>query len=83
MINGFEEVQLTGKYTVFKLNISDEVDYFLEASGRYSDIDFPSSFNITYERDGSSYHEVEGYMGSTDVTSRLKAKLDYGELSIY
>ncbi|MBK7410324.1 MAG: hypothetical protein IPL49_19950 [Saprospirales bacterium] len=82
VLKGFSEIRLTGRYTDFKVKVEEGANYQLEASGKYAGILYPSSMNVTYEKELATYHEVTGHNGVANARSVIKVRMDYGGLKM-
>jgi hypothetical protein len=80
--SGFEEINLTGRFTDYQVDIAPGASYHLEAAADYAGISYPTSMNVTYEQESSTYHLVEGYQGQEGGGSVIKAQLNYGGLKV-
>ena len=80
--SGFSELSLVGRFTDYQLDIESGTNYQLEAAADYAGISYPASLQVTYEQESSTYHEVEGYHGSRQSASVIKAQLNYGGLKL-
>ena len=79
----FSEVQLLGKYTEFKINVTPGTNFKLDAVTQYAGVRYPSTMQVVYEKEKGNSHEVEGYMGGDRSTPKLiKARLSYGGIKV-
>ncbi len=79
---GFNQVNLLGKYTDFKLGVERGATFQFDASSRYAGINYPSDMTVTYEYEKSSAREVKGHVGGQNAGGAIKARLDYGGLRV-
>ena len=79
---GFSEIRLNGRYSDFKVQVEEGANYQLEATAKYAGILYPSSLNVTYEKEQAAYHEVTGHKGVANARSVIKVRLDYGGLKM-
>lgn len=79
---GFSDLNLSGKYSDFKIYIQEGASYTLEAEGRYAGVGYPSALDVSYEKDEGTSHVVKGHVGTAGARSRIKAELEYGGLKI-
>lgn len=82
LARGFDEVNITGKYTGFKIGVAGGADFQLDAYAKYAGIGYPSDMTITYEKDKGSEHEVKGYAGGENAKGNITARLNYGGLKV-
>ncbi|MFQ5445862.1 MAG: hypothetical protein ACE5FF_02915 [Saprospiraceae bacterium] len=79
---GFSNVNLTGKYTDFKIYVEGGASYVLDATSNYAGIAYPASLSVTYEKEKGTSHEVKGHAGTAGARSVIKANLNYGGLKV-
>ncbi|MEL6968995.1 MAG: hypothetical protein AAFZ63_13010 [Bacteroidota bacterium] len=80
--SSFDEVNLNGRYTDFKLYMDSGVDCLIDLSGSYANINLPSSgVNKNYDAQDGKSHEVRGTMGSGG-NSMIKARMSYGGILV-
>lgn len=80
--SSFDEVDLNGRYTDFKIFMDDNVNCSLDLSGSYANINVPNSgINTTYDVQDGKSHELRGNMGSGG-SSTIKARMSYGGLTV-
>lgn len=82
LARSFSEVNLDGNYTGFKINVKSGADFHLDAQTNYAGIGYPSGMTVNYEQEKGKSHEVRGYMGSENTSSRITARLNYGGLKV-
>ncbi len=78
----FSEIRVDADYTDVMIAPESGCDYRLDASTSYAGIKYPSGFNVSYEKEGSSNERVEGFMGSKSARGFIKVNLSYGGLKI-
>lgn len=79
---GFSDVNLSGKYTDFKLVVEDGATYRVDALSDYAGIKYPSAMTVTLERKEKSSYEVKGHVGGQQPAAVIKARLSYGGLKV-
>ncbi|MEK7257850.1 MAG: hypothetical protein AAB316_24040, partial [Bacteroidota bacterium] len=79
---GFSSLNLVGKYSDFKIAVEPGASYTLEAAANYAGIAYPTGFNVSYEKEKGTSHEVKGHAGTEGARSVIKANLSYGSLKI-
>ncbi|MEZ4986879.1 MAG: hypothetical protein R2795_17880 [Saprospiraceae bacterium] len=78
---GFDEIQLNGRYTDFKIYLANTASCSYDISGSYTDIALPSSgVERRYDVKNGSSHQVKGTVGSG--SSQLMARLSYGGIVV-
>jgi hypothetical protein len=78
----FDEINLNGRYTDFKINMGPGINCSLDLSGNYSDIRLPSTgVRTSYDAQNGSSHEVRGTMGNGG-NSMIKARMSYGGIVV-
>ena len=82
ILKGFSLIRLNGRYADFKLKVEEGASYQLEATGKYAGILYPSTLQVTYEKEQPTFHEVSGHLGVANARSVIKASLDYGGLKM-
>ncbi len=82
LANGFEEVNLNGRYTDFRLYVEDGAAFRMDAAAEHAGIRYPSGMTITYEKESGDSREVRGYRGSDSAPSVIRARLTYGGLRV-
>ena len=82
LAKGFEEVTMNGRYTDFKVLVPAGASYKLDAMSTYAGISYPSNLDVVREISKSSSQEVEGYAGSKNANTVIKARLNYGGLKV-
>lgn len=78
----FNQINLVGKYSDFKLNLEPGADARVEATGSYAGIGYPSSMTVSYEKEQGQSKEVRGHIGSVSGKGLIKAQLSYGNLKL-
>lgn len=81
LAKNFEDVEMTGKYSNFKLYIEPGAVYSLDGAASYSTINYPPAMEVTYEKDRGTSHEVKGNVGGNGG-GVIKANLRYGGLKV-
>jgi len=79
---GFTSINVNCNYADVKLSVEDGASYRMEASADYAGISYPRNMKVTYEKERGISHEVNGYVGTQNARSIIKAKLDYGGLKV-
>jgi len=79
---GFSTVTVNCNYADIKLQVENGASYRMEASADYAGISYPRHLNVTYEKERGISHEVNGYVGTQNARSVIKARLDYGGLKV-
>jgi hypothetical protein len=82
LAKGFSNVSLVGRYSDFKINVEGGASYTLDAAANYAGIAYPANFNVSYEKDKGTSHEVKGHSGTQGARSVIKANLSYGGLKV-
>lgn len=78
----FDEINLNGRYTDFKINMDPGINCSLDLSGSYADIRLPSTgVRTSYDSQNGNSHEVRGTMGSGG-NSMIKARMSYGGIVV-
>lgn len=78
----FDEINLNGRYTDFKINMAPGINCSLDLAGTYADIRLPSSgVKTSYDSQEGKSHEVRGTMGSGGNSS-IKARMSYGGIVV-
>lgn len=78
----FDEINLNGRYTDFKISMDPGINCSLDLSGTYADIRLPSSgVRTSYDAQDGNSHEVRGTMGSGG-NSNIKARMSYGGIVV-
>ena len=78
----FDEINLNGRYTDFKMSMNSNVNCSLDLSGSYADIRLPASgVSTNYDAKDGNSHEVRGTMGNGG-NSTIKARMSYGGLLV-
>ncbi|MCB0704545.1 MAG: hypothetical protein KDC34_04520 [Saprospiraceae bacterium] len=78
----FSEVNLVGQFTDYKVNLEPGTPYMLQAAADYAGVSYPASLKVTFEKESSTFHEVEGYHGKAQGVSVIRAQLNYGGLKV-
>ncbi|MEM1215030.1 MAG: hypothetical protein AAGJ82_05065 [Bacteroidota bacterium] len=74
----FDEINVNGRYTDFKVYMPRSANCTLDLSGTYADIRLPSSgVNKSLDSKEGNSHEVRGHMGN-GTDGSVKARLSYG-----
>jgi len=79
---GFSTVNVNCNYADVRLQVENGASYRMEASADYAGISYPRNMEVTYERERGISHEVNGYVGTQNARSVIKARLDYGGLKV-
>ena len=79
--NGFSNIDVVGNYTGIKINIDDSASYSLDAYAKYAGIRH-ADLEITREIRKNSETTLVGYRHSDSSSSRIKANVNYGSLTI-
>lgn len=82
LAKGFSAINLTGKYSDFRIEVEEDASFTLDAATNFAGITYPENFNVTYERDKGTSHEVKGHKGTQNARSAIKANLNYGGLRV-
>jgi hypothetical protein len=82
LAKGFSTVNLTGKYSDFKIYVAEGASYTLDAASNYAGIAYPAGLSVTYEKEKGTSHEVKGHAGTSGARSVIKANLNYGGLKV-
>jgi hypothetical protein len=78
----FDEININGRYTDFKLYMNSSTNCSLDLSGTYADLRLPSSgVKTSYDAQDGNTHEIRGTMGSGGKGT-IKARLSYGGLIV-
>lgn len=78
----FDEINLNGRYTDFKINMDPGINCSIDLAGSYSDIRLPSTgVRTSYDAQNGNSHEVRGTMGSGGNSS-IKARMSYGGIVV-
>lgn len=79
--DGFEEVNISGQYTDFKMYLADDADCTMDLMGSYADLRIPSSrVKTTFDAKDGNSREVKASLG--DGSGLLKARLKYGGIVV-
>ncbi len=79
---GFGEVDIRSRYTDFRLAVEAGADYRLEVQGRYADLHLPAELELRVDHERPTSRQVEGYRGSGEARSIIRAQLEYGGLRL-
>jgi len=82
LAKGFSTVNLTGKYSDFKIYVAEGASFMLDAASDYAGIAYPAGLSVTYEKEKGTSHEVKGHAGTSGARSVIKANLSYGGLKV-
>ena len=78
----FDEININGRYTDFKLYMSSGTNCSFDLSSSYAGLRIPSNgVNTTYDAQEGKTHEIRATMGSGG-NSTIKARLSYGGLIV-
>jgi len=78
---GFDEVNLSGNYTDFKMYMDQNVNATLDLASTYAGIKIPSTnVNKTFDAQDGNSHEVKATIGRGG--GLLKARLKYGAITV-
>lgn len=78
----FDEINLNGRYTDFKIYMDANVNCSLDLAGTYADVQLPSSrVKTTYDAQDGKSREIRGTMGSGGNSS-IKARMNYGGIVV-
>lgn len=72
---------MKGEYTDFTVRINPNVRYSVEAKGRYSDIDFPSTMKMLRKENVGSTSNYEGSIGA-NPKAKIVMSTSYGSIDI-
>ena len=81
---GFQSVNLYGSHHTFRIQVDEDANFQLDASGSHAGISVPSDLNIQYEKDKNSDREIKGFYGNANSkgASMIKARLSHGGLRL-
>ncbi len=79
---GFENIDLEGNYTQFKIEVSKSAEFHFIADSNYGDIKYPEDVEVIYEEENGSRHKVEGFRIHEAAKSKIKARLNYGQFRL-
>lgn len=79
---GFSDVNLSGKYTDFKLVVENGAVYRIDANADYAGVRYPAGMTVTHEKKDKSYYEVQGHVGQQGAPAVIKVRLSYGGLKV-
>lgn len=78
IVAGFDEINISGSYTDFKLNLAPNVTCNIDIKGIHSDLRLPSNrINKTFDAKEGNSHEVRATLNGNG-SALLKANLSYG-----
>ncbi len=78
----FQNVDISGSFTDFRLGIESGTTYQMDAVADFAGIRYPRSLNVTYEREAGTNHEVRGHVGANKPPRLLRARVSYGALQV-
>ena len=79
--DGFESVEVNGKYTDINLGFSPTASYKLKATAKYADIDYPELKNKERIKDDFS-QEVSGIAGDEEKAGTVIVHSEYGDIDL-
>lgn len=79
---GFSNINVRGSYTDVEIKVEEGANYHLDAVTNYADISAPVSLKASMDKEKGTSREINGFVGNTNTKSVIKARLNYGDLSI-
>ncbi len=79
---GFSDVNLSGKYTDFKVVVENGAVYQIDALADYAGVRYPAGMKVTYEKKEKSNYEIKGHVGQQGAPAVIKARITYGGLKV-
>ncbi len=79
---GFSDVNLSGKYTDFKVMVENGAVYRIDALTDYAGVRYPAGMTVTHEKKDKSNYEIQGHVGQQGAPAVIKARLSYGGLKV-
>lgn len=76
----FENIDISGNSTLFFFRIEDGAAYSVDAIADYAGIRYPKQLRVMHERELGNKHELKGYSGRQQASSKIRARISYGAL---
>lgn len=80
VLAGFTSINITGKYTDFKVGVAKGANYALDVEAKYAGVKYPGDLDVTFEKSKNSEHFVKGTKGSSGGT--IRARVEYGGVRV-
>lgn len=79
---GFQSIDLSGRYTSFKIELPSDASFNFDVEGDYSSIALPSNTNYSKQIENDEEWHHTGSIGNGNSNASIKAKMSYGGLRI-
>jgi len=78
----FREVDLSGKFTDFRIGIPNLKQYKVDAVTNYAGIRYPKEMIIVHKNEQGTTYELQGHVGREAAPRVIRARLNYGSLKL-
>ena len=78
----FKHVELNGKFTDFRIGVSEKNQYQVDAVTNYAGVRYPRNLIIAHEQDKGTHYELKGHVGAQSNPRVIRARIKYGSLRL-
>jgi hypothetical protein len=78
----FKQVELNGQFTDFRIGVSGENQYQVDAVTNYAGVRYPRNLIIAHEQDKGTHYELKGHVGAKSNPKVIRARIKYGSLRL-
>gem|GEM_PF-4794833 len=78
----FATLELLGRYVDYQVQIAEGANYKVELQGNYVQMRLPPQFNCRKDIERYASRSVEGYVGTPEARSTIRADLNHGSVRI-